>query len=221
MSFFVESGNREFAPVPPGNHLARCYRIIDLGTQQAEYMGETKFLRKIMLGWEIHGEADDGTPLVTDKNEPMAIFKNYTLSWGENANLRKDLQAWRGKPWTEQEAKRFDLKQILGVWGMLNVIHRSGKNGKIYANVQTISPVPSVIRQNGLPEGFNELQLFRLSEPDWELYETFGKGLKAKIELSPEYRALGRPDWDDEPAKPSKPSSNGGVGDMDDDIPFN
>lgn len=220
MSFFVENKSKEFVLVPPGSHLGRCYRIIDLGTQQSEYMGETKFLRKIMIGWEIHGEAEDGTPLTTERGEPMAIFKNYTLSWGDKATLRKDLQSWRGKPWTDQEANRFDLKTVLGVWCMLSVIHRPGKNGKTYANVETVSPVPAMIRQHGLPEGFNELQLFRLAEPDWELYETFGRGLKAKIELSPEYRALGRPDYDDEPAKPSKTSSNGGVGDMDDDIPF-
>lgn len=33
--FYVEdSGGKDFVPVPPGLHLARCYRIIDLGTQR-------------------------------------------------------------------------------------------------------------------------------------------------------------------------------------------
>lgn len=218
MSFYVENNSKEFVLVPPGSHLARCYRIIDLGTQESEYMGEKKFLRKIMLGWEIHGEAEDGTPLLTDKGEPMAIFKNYTMSWGENANLRKDLQSWRGKPWTDQEANRFDLKNVLGAWCMLNVIHRPGQNNKIYANVAGISPVPSIIKQRGLPEGINELQLFRLAEPDWELFETFSKGLKEKIEKSPEFRALNNPGASQAPVK--KSSTGTGFDDMDDDIPF-
>lgn len=217
MSFIVESsGGKEFKMIPAGTHLARCYRIIDIGTQQSEYMGQMKFLRKVMLGWEIHGEDDSGAPLVTDDGNPLAIFKNYTLSWGENANLRKDLQGWRGTPWTDAEANRFDLKNVLGAWCMLNVIHVS-KGGKTYANVGGITPVPSVIKKNGLPEGKNELQVFRLADPDWELFEKFSKNLKAKIESSPEFKALaGRK----APTAASAEAPATGFEDMDDDVPF-
>ena len=217
MSFIVEStGNREFKMVPAGSHLARLYRIIDLGTQPTEWQGQQKFLRKIMLAWEVHSEDDAGDPLITDEGAPLALFKNYTLSWSENSNLRKDLQQWRGKPWTDQEANRFDLKNILGQWCMLSVIHRPGQNGKTYANVSGITPVPAAIKKNGLPEGINEIQMFRLAEPDWELYETFSKGLKAKIEASPEYKALtGRK----APAKASE-KDDSGFDDMESDIPF-
>lgn len=220
MSFFVESSGKEFKLTPAGTHLARCYRIVDLGTQQSEYLGQVKFLRKLMLGWEIHGDDDDGTPLVTDEGAPMAIFKNYTMSWSENANLRKDLQSWRGQPWTDAEANRFDLKNILGQWCMLNVIHRPGENNKIYANVAGISPVPSMIKKSGLPGGVNALQVFRLAEPDWEMYETFSKGLKAKIEGSPEFKALtGRKAPQAKAETPAAPQGSG-FDDMEDDIPF-
>ena len=195
MSFRVEAsgGSREFKIVPAGTHLARLYRIVDLGTQTSDFQGEIKVQRKVMFAWEIHGEEDDGSPLMTEDGKPMAIFKNYTLSWNEAATLRKDLQAWRGTPWTDQEAARFDLKNVLGQWCMLNVIHKPGKEGKTFANVAGISPVPSFMKKQGLPEGHNPLQLFRLGDPDWDLYETFSKGLKAKIEASPEFRALKKP----------------------------
>ena len=213
MSFIVESsGNKDFKMVPPGTHLSRCYRIIDLGTQPTEWQGQQKFLRKIMLAWEVHGEDERGEPLTTDEGAPLALFKNYTLSWSENSNLRKDLQAWRGAPWTDQEANRFDLKNILGQWCMLNVIHKPGQNGKIYANVGGITPVPGLIKKQGLPEGINETQMFRLAEPDWELFETFSKGLKAKIEASPEYKAL--------TGRKSPPKGDSGFDDMDSEIPF-
>jgi len=217
MSFFVEStGNKEFKMVPPGSHLARCYRIVDVGTQATEWQGQQKFLRKVMVGWEIHSEEEDGTPLLTDEGEPLAMFKNYTLSWSENANLRKDLQGWRGTPWTDAEANRFDLKNILGQWCMLNVIHAEGKNNKIYANVAGITPVPGIIKKAGLPEGVNALQMFRLAEPDWALFDTFSKGLKAKIEASPEFKALKNRVASQAPAAPSS-----GFDDMDDsDLPF-
>lgn len=222
MSFFVEStGNKEFKMVPSGTHLARCYRIVDVGTQPTEWQGQQKLLRKIMIGWEIHGEEEDGTPLLTEEGEPLAMFKNYTFSWSENANLRKDLQNWRGTPWTDAEADRFDLKNILGQWCMLNVIHAEGKNNKMYANVAGITPVPGIIKKGGLPKGVNPLQMFRLAEPDWAMFETFSKGLKAKIEASPEFRALKNRQAPQAPAAPqaaAKPAS--GFDDMDDDIPF-
>lgn len=218
MSFIVEntSTGGDFKPVPAGLHLARCYRIIDLGTQQSEYMGEIKHQRKIMLGWELHGKDDEGNELVTDRGDPLAIFKNYTLSWNDKANLRIDLQNWRNKPFTEEEMRRFDIQTILGAWCMLTVIQRPGKNGKLYANVKAVSPVPSVIKSAGLPPAINVNQVFRLADPDLELYETFGKGLKGMIEASPEWQAYQGKKGAPNPVK--APSS--GFDDMADDLPF-
>ena len=219
MSFFVENtGGKEFKMVPPGTHLARCYRIVDLGTQVSIWEGQQKYLRKVMIGWEIHSEEDNGAPLLTDEGEPLAMFKNYTMSWSENANLRKDLQGWRGSPWSDAEANRFDLKNILGQWCMLNVIHKPGKDNKVYANVAGITPVPGMIKKAGLPQGVNKLQVFRLADPDWEVFETFSKGLKAKIEGSPEYRALKNRPAPQQAAAPA--GGDSGFDDMSDDIPF-
>jgi hypothetical protein len=218
MSFIVEntSTGGDFTPVPAGLHLARCYRIVDLGTQTTEYMGETKHQRKIMLGWELHGKDDEGNELVTQRGDPLAIFKNYTLSWNDKANLRIDLQDWRSKPFTEEEMRRFDISTVLGAWCMLNVVQRPGKNGKLYSNVGSIAPVPSVVKQAGLPPAVNVNQLFRLAEPDYELFDTFGKGLKEKIQSSPEWQALQSRKSAQKPDK--APSS--GFDDMDDDLPF-
>jgi len=218
MSFIVEntSTGGDFKPVPAGLHLARCYRIIDLGTQRSEYEGIEKHQRKIMLGWELHGKDDEGNELVTDRGDPLAIFKNYTLSWNDKANLRIDLQNWRNKPFTEEEMRRFDIQTILGAWCMLTVIQRPGKNGKLYANVKAVSPVPSVIKSAGLPPAINVNQVFRLADPDLELYETFGKGLKAMIEASPEWQAI----QGKKPAQNASKAASSGFDDMEDDLPF-
>jgi len=218
MTFIVEntSTGGEFTPVPAGLHLARCYRIVDLGTQTVEYMGETKQQRKIMLGWELHGKDDSGNELVTNTGNPLAIFKNYTLSWNEKANLRTDLQGWRNKPFTEEEMRRFDISSILGAWCMLNVIQRPGKNGKMYSNVGSISPVPPIVKQAGLPPAVNPNQIFRLAEPDYDLFETFGKGLKEKIQASPEWQAKQAK----KPAQNAVKAPSSGFDDMEDDLPF-
>ena len=143
-----------------------------------------------MIGWEIHGTNDDGTPIKMRDGRPFAIFKNYTLSWSEKATLRGDLQSWRGKPFSQEEMRRFDLKNVLGAWCMLNVIERAGQDGKMYVNVAGVSPVPAVIKQAGLPTAVNKNELFKLDEPDMEMFNGFSEHLKKKIQASPEWEKL-------------------------------
>jgi hypothetical protein len=121
---------------------------------------------------------------------PFAIFKNYTLSWSEKANLRLDLQSWRGKAFTQEEMRKFDLKNVLGAWCMLNVIERAGQNGKTYSNVDSVAPVPAMIKQNGLPAAVNDNEMFNLQDPDMAIFANFSDHLKAKIQSSPEWEKL-------------------------------
>jgi hypothetical protein len=214
MSFIVEDTGGNFEKCPSGMHLARCYRIVDLGTQKSEYMGQVKYLHKIMLGWEIHGIDDDGNQIKMKDGRPFAIFKNYTLSWSEKANLRLDLQSWRGKPFSQEEMRKFDLKNVLGAWCMLNVIERAGQDNKTYTNVNGVTPVPSIIKQGGLPEAINKNEMFNLQDPDWTLFDTFSDNLKTKIISSPEFeKAKGGSPAEAPQAEPEK-------GFEDDDIPF-
>jgi hypothetical protein len=199
-------------------HLARCYRIVDLGTQKSEYQGQIKHLQKVMIQFEVHGEDDNGNALVTNKGEPMSISKNFTLSLAEKATLRKDLQAWRGRDFTADELRGFELKNVLGAWCMLSVAKSMGNNGKEYTNIMSINPVPAAIKKAGLPEGFNKLAMFVIENPDMELFETFGNGLKEKIQTSPEWRARENVNYQKE--QNASANSGSGFDDMDDDIPF-
>ncbi len=214
MSLFAESTGGSFKPVPAGMHLARCYRIIDLGTQKSEYEGKVNFLRKIKIVWEVHGTDEDGSPIVTDKGEPFIITKDYTLSWGEKANLRKDLEAWRGKPFSEEEQRRFDLKNVLDKFCMINVQHKPRRTGDgVYANVVNVTPVPTALK-GSMPKGVNAAQMFTLGEPDMEMFETFSDYLKNQIKESPEWKALFAA------APQTKTQPKGAMDDFDDDIPF-
>ena len=190
MSFFVEDKGNSFESTPTGVHLARCYRIIDLGTQKSEYMGQVKYLHKIMLGWEIHGTDDNNTPIKMKDGRPFAMFKNYTLAWSDKANLRLDLQAWRGKPFTAEELQKFDLEAILGHWCMLNVVEKPGTDGKIYVNINGVTPVPSMIKNVGLPTAVNKNEMFSLETPDMTMFQGFSDNLKKKIMASPEWEKL-------------------------------
>jgi hypothetical protein len=203
-----ESGGGTFTPVPPGMYLARCYRIVDLGTQKSEYLGQVKNLPKVMLQFEVHGEDEAGKPLVTAKGEPMSISKNFTLSLAEKATLRKDLQTWRGKEFTPEELRGFSVDNVLGAWAMIAITKAMGNNGKEYTNIANINSVPKAMKAN-LPEGHNKCASFYIANPDMAMFETFSDNLRAKIEQSPE--------WQDRVGK--KPTKSG-FDDMEDDIPF-
>jgi hypothetical protein len=207
-----EGSSSSFVPVPTGMHLARCYRIIDLGTQESTYMGNVKHLPKVMFQFEVHSEDGEGNATVTSKGDPMTVSKNFTLTLAEKSTLRKDLQTWRGKDFTADELKGFELKNVLGQWAMISVVETEN-NGKTYTNIATINPVPSNIRKVGLPDGHNELKLFSIADADLALFESFSDGLKDKIRKSPEWERL-----HGGPSVGSAPSAN--FDDMENDLPF-
>ena len=208
-------GGGTFTPVPPGMYLARCYRIVDLGTQKSEYLGQIKNLPKVMLQFEVHGEDDAGKPLVTAKGEPMSISKNFTLSLAEKATLRKDLQTWRGREFTAEELRGFQIDNVLGAWAMIAITKAMGNNGKEYTNIANINSVPKAMKAT-LPEGHNKCAAFYIENPDMDMFETFSDNLRAKIEQSPEWQAR----KGNQPAKEQSASKGSGFDDMDDDIPF-
>ena len=93
-------GGGNFKRVPAGVYIGRCYSLIDLGTQTTVGQFGEKEQHKLRIRWELFGEDEQGQPLTIDvggKTMPMTIGKEYTVSLHENALLRKDLQAWRGR----------------------------------------------------------------------------------------------------------------------------
>ena len=216
MSLIVESKGSSFKPVPAGMHLGRCYRIVDIGTQKTEFKGQVKMLHKVMLGWELFGEDELGDKLVMDDGKPLSLHKSYTMSWADKATLRIHLQAWRGKPFTPEEMRRFDLKNILGAYCMLNVIQEPGQDGSLYSKITSISPVPRQIKELGLPAAVNKPQLFNIAEPDMELFASLSENTKMKIQQSPEWQKTHGP----APKTPERKHEAPTMPDLDDDIPF-
>src|SRR6187431_3183483 len=109
-----DSGGGDFKKVPPGVHIGRCFRLVDLGTQEETYEGEHKLMKKMAIYWELHGEDETGAPLVIETGEPMTIWQEYTASLGKKAKLRGVLESWRGKPFSDEEAKGFDYAKLIG-----------------------------------------------------------------------------------------------------------
>ena len=202
-------GSGNFKRVPPGAFIGRCYSLIDLGTQitTGQFAGQEK--HKIRLAWELFGEDEQGAPLtieVDGKEMPLTISKSYTMSLHEKSGLRRDLAAWRGKDFSEEEAKAFDVSKLVGAYCMINVTE-SESAGKIYSNVAGITPIPGALK-NHKPAPVHPNAMFDLDEPDMELFDTFYAHLQDIIKSSPEYAAkMGRPAPKAAPAGYSTPAN--------------
>jgi hypothetical protein len=183
-----DSGGGNFKRVPSGVHIGRCYSLIDLGTQLSSGQYGEKLQHKIRVAWELFGEDEEGKPLTVEfdgKEMPMTISKSYTLSLSEKASLRKDLQSWRGKEFTDEEAKGFDISKLIGAYCMVNVT-TSETNGKTYSNVANLTPLPTALKASK-PSPIHEVVTFDLDNPDWAVFDSFHDKLKDAIKRSPEF----------------------------------
>jgi hypothetical protein len=166
----------DFELTPAGSHVAVCYRIVDLGTQLVEFNGETKKQHKIMIGWELANE------LMQD-GKPFSIHKRYTYSSSDKSTLRKDLESWRGAPFSKADFGKFDIFKLIGIACMLGVVHVE-RNGKTYSNITSIMRLP---RDMKAPALVNPPLQFNIAEFNQDVYDTFSDNLKALISKSPEY----------------------------------
>lgn len=129
MPIIAKKPESSFEPCPEGLHQAVCVDVVDLGVQKTQF-GER---HKVEVRWQVDAENER-----TGKR--FELRKWYTLSLHEKANLRKDLECWRGRKFTEQELSGFDLEKLIGVNCQLQVIHNITDEGKTYDNVQAIVP---------------------------------------------------------------------------------
>ena len=128
----IATAGETFTPAPAGLHQGVCVDVVDLGILEVTYANKTKKQHKVRVVWQIDERDDSG--------KPHLLFKRYTLSLSEKATLRKDLESWRGRPFTRDEEMGFDLEKLIGANCQLNVQHAS-KNGSTYANVVSIVPL--------------------------------------------------------------------------------
>jgi len=183
MSIKIPKSGGDFKLPPADTHVGRCISVIDLGTQEVLWEGKTKHLRKIRISWELPNEKE---VFNEEKGEqPFMVSKDYTLSMSDKANLRKDLESWRGKPFTDAECDVFDEQKLLGVPCMLTIIHNS-KGDKTYANIANVT---KLLKGITCPEQINASMSYNSESGATTMYKALPDWLQAKIAKSPEFQA--------------------------------
>jgi hypothetical protein len=187
----TNSGGSSYEPIPAGTYLARCYSMVQIGTVEEEFQGIKKFVNKVRITWELPTEMKVFNP---EKGEqPQAISKEFTLSMHEKSSLRAFLTSWRGKGFTDEEARSFDVTKLLGVPCMLSIIHEPGKAdpSKTYDKIASVS---TVMKGVVMPDQINKNFEFTLENFDKDKFDSLPDFLKQKIQKSKEYQTMVSPE---------------------------
>lgn len=183
-----EGGN--FKKVEAGTYVARCYSMIEIGTIETEFNGEKKKAHKVSITWELPTEK--AVFFEAKGEEPFAVSKTYTLSMHEKSTLRKDLESWRGKGYTDAEARSFDITKLLGQPCILSVIHQPGKTDPTKTYV-AISSISKLMKGQECPAQINPTKVLSYDSFDWTVYNSLSDYMKDKIKTSEEFKQLQEP----------------------------
>lgn len=166
---------------------AVCVGLYDTGTSTDQKFKTKK--RGVILVFEL--------PLVEPfefdgQKLPRTIPVSFNLTMGgaeKPSNLRKFVEAWRGKTMTPEEVASFTLSNVIGRAAQVTTIHATKKNGKTYLDIGAIMPPPkgTTVKATSPVVKFSVEQLDNVSEleqldiPDW---------IKKRISESDEYQKL-------------------------------
>ena len=172
MSMIAKSeGNSNIKRLEDGVYPAISSMLIDLGIQKSERYGKSS--RKFIVVWNIKDEFIE----VNGEQFPRVMSKEYTMSLGEKSNLRKDLQAWRGKQFTLEELEGFNLLNILNIGCQLQILNTEN-NGKTYTNIVSIMALPKGIEISQLDK---TVVFDTYDEKTWNNYTEIPKWMQEKI----------------------------------------
>lgn len=184
-----------------GRNPARCYAIIDLGTQKGFFNGQPKDpAPEIAICWELTKYMvkykEDEPP------QPITITQNYTYSSGERAKLPKILKSWGRlpKPITKITAEM--LSKYVGQLCVLDIEHVTSKKDDDlkYANIGNkgldVKPFEKTVTVNDQvievtpPKPFHEKLFFNIDAFSWDQFNKVPKHLQKKIRECEEWPTI-------------------------------
>ena len=182
-------------PVEPGVYMAVCVGVIDLGEQYSEMF--KNYSNKCMIVWELPGETSE----IDGEQKPRQLSKEFTIASSNKSNLRKFIESWNGKTYSDEEFINIELFDQIGKPCQLNVVLNS--TGE-YANVDNIMPIP-----RGFPAPTTETPPIKWDIEAWndEVFNTLPEWIQEKIKKSTQYQKDHAPET---PVEVKVPTAAGG-----------
>lgn len=210
-----DNGGVSIPPLEDGVYLAVCSGLIDLGIQKSEQFKNES--RKMMIQYQIIGED------IEFNGETIArkMHKQYGFSLGSKSNLRKDLESWRGKAFTDEELKGFNMTNIMNVPCQLQIINKERVGKSNYNDIAGIMALP----KGQKVEKLTEEQLIMLDLEDVNTFKYFKdipKWIQDRIKQAVNYEESGLKKYVEENIKEDDDEVDGEYITVEDtdDLPF-
>lgn len=125
-----------FEPHSEGQFAMVCVDVINLGVNVETFPGqEPREVAKVALVFA-SGERHDDKSL-------RLVTSEMTLSANEKANLRKFLEAWRGKTYSNADAEAgLPLAKLYGQAALISIEHVLTRKGRKFAKIASVAPLP-------------------------------------------------------------------------------
>lgn len=132
-----KSKGGSYDPHPEGQFVVKCVDMIDLGERVETYQGRTKIVHKVSLVF-VSDEVNEET------GQPFLLSREFTVSLFAKSNLRQFLESWRGKKYEDGqlEDEGLPLHKLVGQVGLATIAHNVSQQGRTYANLQSLVPLP-------------------------------------------------------------------------------
>lgn len=139
MSIVVKDEKKEYPRASEGQHVAICVDIIGPWEAVDDYDKSKPYpIRKLAYVWQLDETRQDG--------KRFEVAREFSLTFGAKANLRKFLGAWRGKSIDDTEAKAgVDAAQFKGAPGLLTIEHKEKRAGGTRVEVASVIPLPKMV----------------------------------------------------------------------------
>jgi hypothetical protein len=164
---FEKTNNYE--NVKEATYIATCIQIVDLGTQKNFFFGKDKpdakkpapeYKKEIMLVFELDELMQDGRPFTINATYEKTFYKT-DRSTAKNSLLYL-LEKWRGKEFTAEELKRFDMSNVLGkACSMTIKLKAPDAKGKQWPVIEAVSVLR---KQTDAPTPTNPLVDFGIED---------------------------------------------------------
>ncbi len=166
-------------PVEPGTYFAVCIGAVDLGEQETTYNNKTRYTNQLQIIFELPSELIE----IDGEEQPRQLSRRFAVSLSTKSNLRKFIETWYGKKFTDDAIREFDTRELLGKPAMLSVVLSEDGN---YANIASAAALPKGMEA---PKAKSELIDFDVEEWDDEAFQKLPEWLQELIKKSTQYKS--------------------------------
>lgn len=186
LGIYAEESTGSFMNVPVGGpYVARCYGVIQLGSQ-ANKFNEGKLQKKIVLKWELPFELytfnEDKGP------QPFSVEHTYTLSLSPKSTLGQHIASWWGP--VAEEDKPFSVSKLLGKPCQISMVEATDENGKAMPGKSKIGAITGLGKGMTCPPQINKTVTLSFKRWNQEVFDKLPEFRRKQIESSPEYQDM-------------------------------